>query len=152
MAVARNRGLTARESTPGLSVQAVRFLGVGVIAAICDFGLLALIMTAGLPHVSAKALSWCVGTIVAYLLNRRWTFGAAPSKRRFAAVASLYAITFVLQVGIFSVLYPLLVPALGTTASQVLAFVIAQGVATVTNFCVQRWVIFAPAPLPVSVR
>jgi putative flippase GtrA len=55
----------------------------------------------------------------------------------------LYAVTFALQVGLFSVLFTLLTAqGLGRFPVQVIAFVIAQGVATTVNFIVQRSVIF----------
>lgn len=62
---------------------------------------------------------------------------------------ALYALTFVLQVGIFTPLYPWLV-SLGLGAefmpkmnwAQLFGFVVAQGVATAVNFVVQRSVIF----------
>jgi putative flippase GtrA len=83
------------------------------------------------------------GTTTAYLINRRWTFRAAPSNRRFLAVVVLYALTFALQVGIFSVLFTILTAqGLSRLPVQVIAFVIAQGVATTVNFVVQRSVIF----------
>jgi putative flippase GtrA len=55
----------------------------------------------------------------------------------------LYAVTFALQVGLFSVLFTLLTArGLGRLPVQIIAFVIAQGVATTVNFIVQRSVIF----------
>jgi putative flippase GtrA len=96
----------------------------------------------GLGHTPAKALSFVAGTTTAYLINRRWTFGAAGSAKTFVGVLVLYGSTFVVQVGLFSLLYPSLYDRWGYTAAQVVAFVIAQGVATTVNFIVQRTVIF----------
>ena len=67
----------------------------------------------------------------AYLINRRWTFQSDGSKRKFAAVVLLYGLTFVLQVGLFAVLFPWVLGLWGSqTIAQVVGFVIAQGVAT----------------------
>ncbi len=126
-----------------LHVQLSRFVATGVLSALVDFGLLNLFMALGLGGTPAKALSFVAGTTTAYLLNRRWTFSAEPSKRRFAGVVVLYGTTFALQVGLFSVLYRWL-PDLGLSEVwvRVVAFVVAQGVATAVNFLVQRVVIF----------
>lgn len=126
-----------------LRTQLLRFVATGGISAIVDFGLLVILMALGLGHTPAKAISFVAGTTTAYLINRRWTFQAEPSKRRFAAVVVLYGLTFVLQVGLFSVLFPWVLDAGGSvTAAQVVGFVIAQGVATTVNFVVQRGLIF----------
>ncbi|HET9648102.1 MAG TPA: GtrA family protein [Microlunatus sp.] len=130
------------ESPLSLRDQLIRFVITGGLSAIVDFGLLVLLMHLGLGHTPAKALSFVAGTTTAYLINRRWTFRAAPSTRRFVAVVVLYAVTFALQVGLFSLLYTALEDHLRQVYVQLIGFVIAQGVATTVNFIVQRSLIF----------
>lgn len=135
--------LSERMSPLGLGPQLVRFVITGGLSAVVDFGLLVTLMALGLGHTAAKALSFVAGTTTAYLINRRWTFRAEPSRHRFAAVVVLYAVTFALQVGLFSLAFDALAGAgLSRLGVQVVAFVIAQGVATSVNFAVQRTLIF----------
>lgn len=126
----------------GLTTQLTRFVLTGGLSAAVDFGLLVAGMALGLGHTPAKAISFVAGTTTAYLINRRWTFAADPSRRRFLAVLALYATTFVLQVGLFALLYPPLDERWGERVAQVVGFIIAQGVATAVNFVVQRLFIF----------
>ena len=117
-----------RESALPLPAQLTRFIITGGFSAIVDFGLLVILMALGLGHTPAKAISFIAGTTTAYLINRRWTFRASPSTRRFIAVVVLYAVTFALQVGLFSVLFTLLTAqGLSRLTVQIIAFVIAQG-------------------------
>nr|WP_280198700.1 GtrA family protein [Nocardia cyriacigeorgica] len=122
-----------------LKTQVIRFGLTGGLSAIVDFGLYSLLYVLGLPVNLAKAIGFIAGTTTAYLINRRWTFQAPPSRVRFLAVVALYALTFAVQVGLNWVMYQ----ALDDTWWRLpLAFVVAQGTATVINFVVQRMVIF----------
>lgn len=143
--------VSERDSSLDLKTQLFRFIATGVLSAIVDFGLLTLLTQAfGMGHTPAKSISFICGTTTAYLINRRWTFKAEPSRRRFIAVVLLYALTFALQVGLYTVLYHWLSTVMASRASaevaelvsSTISFVIAQGVATICNFIVQRTVIF----------
>ena len=135
--------LDDRVSALPLRAQLVRFVVTGGLSAVVDFGLLTLLMAAGLGHTGAKALSFVAGTTTAYAINRRWTFRAEASTRRFGAIVALYTATFAVQVGLFSLCFTALTRAgFALFTVQLVSFVIAQGVATTVNFVVQRTLIF----------
>ncbi|WP_241249491.1 GtrA family protein [Rhodococcus sp. X156] len=129
-----------------LRTQLVRFVITGGLSAIVDFGTYQLMLQLDVYIHLAKAISFVLGTTTAYLINRRWTFQSLGGRGQFAAVLLLYAATFAAQIGVNAlVLLYVEHNLVGTT----LAYVVAQGTATVINFVVQRMVIFkTPAAAP----
>ncbi|GAB3714493.1 GtrA family protein [Mariniluteicoccus flavus] len=142
--------LEERGSSGDLRQQLMRFVATGVLSAIVDYGLLLILTHAfDFGQTLAKAISFIAGTTTAYMINRRWTFKAEPSTRRLVAVWLTYGLTFFLQVGLYALVFQALddrvEDLLGLTAlviAQTVGFVVAQGVATICNFVIQR-VIFA---------
>ncbi|APT81589.1 GtrA family protein [Corynebacterium ammoniagenes] len=130
--------------------QSTKFAITGGISAVIDASLTWTFQIALelLGNIAARSVGFVFGTLTAYLLNRRWTFRAQPSKRRFAMVALTYGITYAINIVIYRWAFPFFDHTLdwNSTASLIVAFILAQGTATVINFFVQRWLIFRNAP------
>ncbi|MCZ9290141.1 GtrA family protein [Corynebacterium evansiae] len=124
--------------------QLVKFVLVGGFSAVVDFGSTALFTFAfGLSDGVSKALGFVLGTLTAYFINRRWTFQAEPSGRRFAITMVTYGLTFIVQWGLYKVSIPWLEGFdLNAFWVRAISFVIAQGTATVLNFLIQKFLIF----------
>ncbi|MGQ0572635.1 MAG: GtrA family protein [Pseudonocardia sp.] len=123
----------------GLAAQLSRFVAVGAFCALVDFGVYHGLLALGVYVHLAKAVSFVCGTATAYLLNRRFTFASAGGPARFAGFVALYGTTFALNVGVNALALALL-PAMGLRIT--VAWVIAQGAATVVNFLMLRTVVF----------
>lgn len=129
----------------GLRAQLVRFVVIGVTAAVLDLGIYQ-----GLVHLHtwaplAKGVSFIVGTTTAYLLNRRYTFASSSGGRsRFAGFVLLYGSTFFVNVGVAAlVLHVMNAPTVGTPVFPTfVSWFVAQACATTINFVVMRTVIF----------
>ncbi|AKK10119.1 GtrA family protein [Corynebacterium uterequi] len=136
-------GSTAARSS--LKSQLTRFVAVGVLTAAIDYSLTMILIGVGANRQLAKAFGWVFGTIAAYLLNSKFTFGAALSGSKAAAVLTLYASTFAVQNFLWwATDVPLQALGFDGAVKNTISFVIAQGVATLTNFFMQRLLIFRP--------
>ena len=145
-----SEGAERLANSNSLRGQSTKFAITGGISAVIDAGLTWIfqIALALLGNIEARSVGFFFGTLTAYLLNRRWTFRAQPSKRRFAMVALTYALTYAVNIVIYRWAFPFFDHTLDwrSTYALVVAFILAQGTATVINFFVQRWLIFRNAP------
>ena len=125
---------------PGLAAQLGRFVAVGALSALVDFGGYHALLALGTYVHLAKAISFILGTTTAYLLNRLFTFTATEGGRaRFAGFVLLYGTTFAINIGMNALMLAVL-PQLPFRTS--VAWVIAQGTATAINFIMLRTVVF----------
>ncbi|MGH3456451.1 MAG: GtrA family protein, partial [Nocardioidaceae bacterium] len=80
--------------------QARRFVVVGGLAALLDYGSYRLLLLADVAIDPAKAVGFVLGTTLSYLLNRSWTFGAAGRAHVVGRFVALYATTLVVNVAV----------------------------------------------------
>lgn len=130
---------SAGPASLGLVAQLSRFVAIGVLSAAVDFGAYNVALQVGVYVHVAKGISFILGTTTAYLLNRRFTFAADAGRSRFVGFLLLYGTTFAINIAVNALMLAVL-PALPLRTS--LAWVIAQGTATVINFVMLRAVVF----------
>ena len=148
--------------------QIFRFLVVGVTATVADasvyFGLIdtgvADALHSALPdalhalvpgaHDVGKSCSFLFGTLVSYVLNKRWTFESKEADpRQTAAFVALYASTFLLNVAVNHSVLALDPPeGVPRRAVELTAFLVATACSTVANFFGQKFWVFKSAGPP----
>lgn len=126
-------------SRAGLLGQLSRFFAVGLLSAVVDLSVYQLGLAADLPFTAARALSFVAGTSTAYVLNRRWAFRSEGGARRAGGFVLLYGTTFFVILAVNAIGLAVLPDARWRV---VLAWAVSQGVGTVCNFVVLRWVVF----------
>ncbi|WP_373566914.1 GtrA family protein [Corynebacterium kozikiae] len=136
--------VVASSSGKSIGTQGAKFIVSGGISAVVDLGLTYLMQVVfGFSAAGSRTVGFIFGTLTAYLINRRWTFQAEHSNKRLLQVSVLYSITYFVNVGGYNLLFDLFTHYnMVQQAAVVVAFVIAQGTATVINFFVQRLFIF----------
>ena len=89
-----------------------------------------------LPHNISKALSFLLGTVVAFVINKYWTFEKdEKSYKEIMKFGVLYSLTLGANVMTNKII-------LEYTTLVFLAFLVATGVSTVLNFIGQKWWVF----------
>ena len=87
----------------------------------------------------SKAISFIAGTIVAFLINKYWTFKQPKhSWKEIIKFSILYATTLGVNVSVNHLTLFILPGAL------IIAFLAATGTSTVLNFIGQKWWVFGP--------
>lgn len=128
------------DASPRLAGQLVRFVLIGGFCALVDFGVYQGLLALELWVHLAKAISFVAGTTTAFFLNRRFTFAAGRGGiSQVGGFALLYTVTFFVNVGVNALMLHWL-PSAGWRIT--LAWVVAQGLATVINFVMLRTVVF----------
>ena len=111
------------------------FLIAGLSAVGTDF-ITYYIMLNFLHHDIAKILSFILGTIVAFVINKYWTFERyKKSYKQIFQFVILYSATLFVNVMINR-------SVLDFTELVFLAFLIATGASTILNFVGQKWWVF----------
>ena len=124
----------------GTGRQVNLFIAIGVAMVFVDLATYRSLMWGGLGIDLAKGIGYCVGTVCAYFLNRRFTFRAKGGPKSFVAYVMLYVVTLGLNVaanaGVLRVL-----PFDGEIALAI-AYVFATGLAAATIFLGLKYVVF----------
>jgi putative flippase GtrA len=117
--------------------QVVRFAAVGVLATGSHYVvLIALVELAHMRPVIATTIGYCVGIVVSYSLNRRFTFVTdAPVVSSFVKFAVLYGIGMALNAVIMGGL-------IAWGAPYLLAQVAATAIVLFWNFLGARYIVF----------
>jgi putative flippase GtrA len=119
-----------------------RYLVVGSLSTVVDFGVVTVLKALGLPTVLANSLSFSIGTIVSFTLNRSWTYSDSRSKgvtRQFAQFLIVSVCGLLLNTGIVLVLTSLLDQLLKMPAiSYIPAKIAATGLVFAWNIVMNR--------------
>lgn len=143
MAVAES-AVEAGPKKLGLGRQFFRFLAIGGGCAVIDIGSYALMLLVGWPIWLSRSISFVLGTGTSYLLNRRLTFhGASTGNTALKAggFVAVYIATFFVNVGTNQASV-LALDAEGSALLLGISWVLGQGLGTLINFVMLKWVVF----------
>lgn len=117
----------------------IRYAGIGGLAFIADFSLLALLTFAGLHYLSAALLAFLLGSWVNYRLSVRWVFAYRAIEAR-GAEFGLFLMVGVVTLGVSLGLMALLVD--GLAMHVLIAKCVVTAFTLVANFAGRRALLF----------
>lgn len=124
-------------STTNTKQQLLRFTLTGILAVGTDFTTYWL-MIEEIPVDIAKACSFILGSIVAFFMNKLWTFNDdAEITGSIFNFTALYSLTFMANVGVNHIVL-ILIPDI-----NLLGFLCATGTSTVLNFLGMKYWVFS---------
>lgn len=119
-----------------IKIQLKRFFIAGLSAVSTDL-IAYYILLLFVQHDIAKGISFVLGTVVAYIINKYWTFEKhEKSYKEMLKFAILYTITLGANVFTNKLILDL------TNNFVFLSFVFATGISTILNFSGQKWWVF----------
>lgn len=129
--------LLHRFAATDLARQLVRFVAVGAVATVVHYTILiALVELGGAAPVLSTTAGYAAGTVVSYILNRRYTFKSnAPHLASFPKFVALNAVGMLLNGAIVAAL-------ISFGVWYLLAQVIATGLVLIWNFLGARFFAF----------
>jgi dolichol-phosphate mannosyltransferase len=122
-----------------LNYEFIGYIGVGGMAFIADFGLLAILTLAGLHYLPAALAAFLLGTWINYQLAVRWVFSYRAIDAR-GAEFGLFLLVGVVTLGVSLGLMALLVENLGMHV--LLAKCVVTAFTLVSNFAGRRALLF----------
>lgn len=132
----------------GVVNQLFRFVGIGGACAVIDAAFYALFLSLNLPNFVSRSGSFIIGTSASYLVNRKYTFSGASTgntKAKAVGFGLVYIVTFFVNIGTNQLLYlalPDFTFASGDVVRYATCWVIGQGLGTLINFVMLKWVVF----------
>ena len=116
-----------------------RFLMIGTVGCLIDFTIYRLLISIGILVAASKAIGFIVAGFFAYYANKKYTFSADGSLKRFIGAMSVYIISLILNVSINSSILNLIGD---NELSLLVAFTAAVAVSAATNFIGLKYFVF----------
>lgn len=117
----------------------MRYIGVGGVAFIADFALLAVLTLAGLHYLPAVLLAFMLGTWVNYILSIRWVFAYRAVDAR-AIELGVFLMVGVITLGVSLLMMAFFIE--GLSLPVLVAKCLVTGFTLVANFVGRRALLF----------